>query len=382
MEGSTAGLATRAVHDRREIARAYREIFAAAYADVPGWHDPPLPFHMARLDPRQEPIWREAERTLLVAERDGRARGRVLAFVPAEELRRDAGARGGRFALFDAADDESAEALLGAACAWLRERGCREVVGPLAFSMHDEVGLLVEGFDEPAAFMMPFNPPGAAAQLARHGFSETRRFWTYTWDLRRDAVPLRSDRKDQQAPPGLTLRPFSLADRERQTAGLLEVYNAAFADNWGFEPLSPEECRMFVDQFIQFGDPRLVRVAELDGRLVGFILCIPDPNRLLHATRGQPSWWRLARLILAVKLKRLRTARVITLAVRPELRRSGVGHALIRDLAEAGRALGYQSAELSYIDAGNEAMNRILQDLGFPRRKTYAVFHRSLQGPS
>jgi GNAT superfamily N-acetyltransferase len=369
----------REVTDRDAIVRGYREIFPAVYAGVAGWHDPPMAFHLARLDPKEEPIWRTAPRALYFAYDGERAVGRVLAFVPPEELERATGQRSGRFGLFDAVPDPAVgEALLGAACAWLADHGCVEVVGPFAFSMHDEVGLLVAGFDDPPAFLMPFNPPAAEEQLRRAGFEETRRFWTYEWALDRERVPLRADRRDQQVPPGLKLRAFSLADKNRDTAALLEVYNAAFADNWGFTPLTPELCQMFVDQFIRFGDPRLVRVAELDGRVVGFMLVVPDPNRHLFATRGQPTWLRLARLILAVKLKRLRHVRAITLAVRPELRRQGIAHALIRDLAESGIPLGYRTGELSYIDAGNNPMNTILDDLRFPRRKTYAVFRRAL----
>jgi ribosomal protein S18 acetylase RimI-like enzyme len=362
-----------AVEDLKEIRRGYRQLFENVYRDVRGWHAPPFAFHKARLDPRQEPIWREARKRLLFAYRDGKVAGRLLPFaVPGPQ------GTEGRFAFFDTADDpEVVDALFAAATAWLREQGCAEVAGPFAFSMHDEVGLLVEGFELPPAFMMPFNPPHAAAHLARLGFEEVRRFTTYEWELARDQIPLRSDRKDLKL-PGLTLRPFSLERRDDDTRALLEVYNAGFSDNWGFEPLSPEGARSFVDQFITFGDPRLVRIAELDGKPAGFCLCVPDPNRLLHETRGQPDFLRLARLIVAVKLRRFRFARVITLAVLPQHRRSGIGHALVRDVATAGRELGYVAAELSYVDAGNDAMNVLLTGLEFPRRKRYAVYRKEL----
>lgn len=369
----------RVVEERSLLVRGYREIFRAAYHEVPGWHDPPMALHLARLDPRHEPIWRAAERRMWFAYQGGKAVGRLLAFVAPEEKRRAPGERVGRFAFFETVDDPGAAGeLLQAACGWLREKGCVEVVGPLAFSMHDEVGLLLEGFDDPPAFMMPFNPPCAASHLTRFGFEETRAFCSYEWSLTRDQIPLRGDHRHGEAPAGLLLRAFSRRRRDQDTSALLEVYNGAFAGNWGFEPLTAEECRMFVDQFLRFGDSRLVRVAEVEGRVVGFVLTVPDPNRHLHRTRGQPDWLRLARLMGAVKLKRLRHARVITLAVRPEHRRSGVSHALIRDLAAAGRAGGYQTAELSYVDAGNTAMNTLLRGLDFPKRKRYAVYRRAV----
>jgi GNAT superfamily N-acetyltransferase len=369
----------RALTDRRDVARALRRLLPEAYRGVAGWHAPPMAFHLARLDPAQEPIWREAERVHLVAERDGRPVGRLVAFVPPEAARAPPGTRTGRFALFEAIDDdEVSRALVAAASRWLAERGCTAVEGPFAFSIHDEVGLLVDGFEDPPAFLMPFNPPHAERHLLRLGFTPTRTFFSAAWELRRDGVPVRPDRKDLAAPDGLALRPFSLARRAEDTAAIVEVYNAAFEGNWGFERLSLDAARTLVDQFIRFGDPRIVRVAELEGRLAAFALIVPDPNAQLHATRGQPDWLRLLRLAGAVKLRRLRKLRFITLAVRPEARGRGIAHALIRDAARVCVALGYRTAELSYVDGDNAAMGGILDGLSLPRTKRYATFRRAL----
>lgn len=369
----------RALTDRREIARALRQLLPEAYRGVAGWHAPPMAFHLARLDPAQEPIWREAERVQLVAERDGRPVGRLVAFVPPEAARAPNGTRTGRFALFEAVDDDAvSDALFAAAFRWLGERGCGAVEGPFAFSIHDEVGLLVDGFEDPPAFLMPFNPPHAERQLLRLGFTPTRSFFSAAWELRRDGVPVRADRKDLATPARLALRPFSLARRAEDTAAIVEVYNAAFDGNWGFERLSLDAARTMVDQFIRFGDPRLVRIAAMGGEIAGFALVVPSPNAQLHGTLGQPDWLRLVRLAVDVKLRRLRHARFITLAVRPELRGRGVAHALIRDVAQTGAALGYRTAELSYVDDGNDPMRGILDGLSLPRTKRYAIFRRAL----
>jgi GNAT superfamily N-acetyltransferase len=371
-------ITVRPLVERRDIARAYRAVFAEAFRGVPGWHDPPLALHLARLDARHEPIWREADRILLVAERGGRAVGRLLAFVPPGAARAAAGERTGRFAFFDAVDEAAvADALFDEALRWLHDRGCSAVEGPLGFSMHDEVGLLVEGFDRPPAFLMPFNPPHADRHLRRLGFERVRAFHSVAWELDR-GVPLRADRKDLGASAGLLLRPFSLARREADTVALLEVYNDAFASSWGFEPLSAPAARILVDQLVAFGDPRLVRIAEQEGGPVGFALVVPDPCAHLHATRGLPDWLRLAWLALAARLRRIRHARFITLAVRPRHQGQGIAHALVRDVAETGIRLGYRAAELSYVDAANDAMNGILAGLSLPRTKRYALYRRDL----
>ena len=368
----------RPLTEPRDVARAYRALLPEVYRGVAGWHAPPMAFHLARLDPEQEPIWREAEKELLVAERGGRAVGRLLAFVPPEAARAPAGARAGRFALFDTIDDDDVvNALFARAFSWLRARGCASVEGPFAFSIHDEVGLLVDGFDRPPAFLMPFNAPHAAGHLLRLGFEQIRTFRSAEWKLRRDRVPVRADRKDL-ATADLVLRAFSLARREEDTRALVEVYNAAFDASWGFAHLSLGTARVMVEQFLQFGDPRIVRFAELEGRPVGLAVALPDPHAHLHATRGQPDWLRLARLMLAVKLRRLRHARLMTLAVLPEHRGKGIAHALVRDIASAGIPLGYRTAELSYVDSDNDGMNGILSGLSLPRTKRYALFRRAI----
>lgn len=371
-------IVVREVTERRDVARALRALHPEVYRGVAGWHDPPMALHLARLDPRQEPIWREAERAHLFAERDGRPLGRLVAFVPPEGASAPAGSRTGRFALFEAVDDDAvADALFGAAFAWLARRGCGAIEGPFAFSIHDEVGLLVEGFDRPPAFLMPFNPPSAERHLLRLGFSPTRSFYSAAWELRRDGVP-RADRKGLAAGAGLTLRPFSLAHREQEVREIVRVYNEAFEANWGFEPLTLAAARTTMDQLVQFGDPRIVRLAELEGRVVGLALLVPDPNALLHATRGSPGWLRLVRLAVTAKLRRLRSLRFITLAVSPRHRGLGIAHALIRDAAEITIGLGYRTAELSYVDSANDAMRGILEGLSLPSVKRYATYHRRL----
>ena len=64
------------------------------------------------------------------------------------------------FGFFDAEDDpEVAGALLDAAADWLRERGRERMLGPMDFTMNDECGLLIEGFDEPSMILEPWHPP-------------------------------------------------------------------------------------------------------------------------------------------------------------------------------------------------------------------------------
>ena len=81
------------------------------------------------------------------------------------------------FGFFECDDDpEAAAALLDAAEAWLRERGCDRMVGPMDFTMNDEVGILIEGHDLPPMLKQPWHPPLLPA--AAGGAAGSRRRWT------------------------------------------------------------------------------------------------------------------------------------------------------------------------------------------------------------
>ena len=49
--------------------------------------------------------------------------------------------------------------LLSAAEGWLAQRGCEKMVGPADFSMNDESGILIEGFELEPMIRQPWHPP-------------------------------------------------------------------------------------------------------------------------------------------------------------------------------------------------------------------------------
>jgi hypothetical protein len=83
-------------------------------------------------------------------------------------------------------DDEASAALLDAAAAWLRERGLETMRGPVSFSTNEQAGstneqagLLVEGFEDPPAVMMAYNPPYYAEQLEVYGLEPAKTLVAY-----------------------------------------------------------------------------------------------------------------------------------------------------------------------------------------------------------
>ena len=70
-----------------------------------------------------------------------------------------------------------ANALFQAAADWCRARGHDVLRGPASFSVNDECGLLVDGFETPPTLMMPHNPRYYIRLLERAGFTKAKDLW-------------------------------------------------------------------------------------------------------------------------------------------------------------------------------------------------------------
>jgi hypothetical protein len=128
-----------------------------------------LAWERYRLDRHRNPYLAEADWVLLLARRGGRPVGRISAHL----VDGDAEGRFGHWWVPD--DRDVADALLDAAQAWLAERGCTTMTGPVTFTPDQEVGVLVEGVEVPGVTGRPWHPPHLADLLVRSGFEVATR---------------------------------------------------------------------------------------------------------------------------------------------------------------------------------------------------------------
>ncbi len=118
-----------------------------------------------------------------MAERGGEVVGRIAAISNRlhNEVHED---RVGFFGFFESIDDQSvADALFAAAADWCRQRGHDVLRGPASFSVNDECGLLVDGFETPPTLMMPHNPRYYVRLVERAGFTKARICWCTRADV-------------------------------------------------------------------------------------------------------------------------------------------------------------------------------------------------------
>jgi hypothetical protein len=361
----------------------------AAFVDVP-WrlHDParspwiPPLRAMVRdaLDRRRNPFYREADRALFVARRGGRAVGRIAA-IENRWHNRHHGDRVGFFGFFDCADDpETARSLLGAAEAWLTDRGLGPVRGPISPSMNHECGLLVDGYELPPVVMTPWNPPYYGGLVEAAGYAKAQDllgYWIPAGD--RLAVPERVQRLAARAlsKSGITFRRLDVDTLEREARKVLELYTDAWTGNWGFVPPSWDEFWHIAKDLKAVLAADFSFVAETSEEIVGFMLIARDINKLLARMPSGRLWpWNIARLLFGAQ--KILRGRVVLLGLKSEYRHRGLFPLFAYEAARRALEIRAEGAEASWVLDDNEAIVAPLEAMGLRAYKRWRIYEKAM----
>lgn len=380
-ESSPDGVRLYRVDEERHLS-AFLDVPGEVYRHDPAWI-PPLRLERRLHLSRRNPYFRHGRWQAWVAFRQGRPVGRISAQVDAR-VRRLHGEDLGHFGFLEAVDDPAVfQRLLGAAEEWLRARGTARIQGPFNFSINQECGLLVEGFEHPPMIMMAHGRPHYGPRLEELGYEPVRDLLAYR--IRGDfdhPPPMR--RLVERYRDRIRVRPLR-GDRLDEELELMRgVFNDAWAENWGFVPFSEAEFADLGKQLHLFVDDELVRIAELDGEAAAFIVALPNLNEAIRDLEGRllPLGW--AKLLWRLYGGRIRSARIPLVGVRRRHQRSPLGAALalslVASLQEPGLERGIRDVELSWILEENVGMRSILDILGARPYKRYRIFEKALPG--
>ena len=342
----------------------------------PAWVAPLVSEVKTSLDKRKNPFFQHADAELFLARRDGRVVGRIAAIIDRNfiEVRKE---QIGLFGFFEAEDDkEAAQALFNKAAEWLKARGITRMLGPASPSMNDEIGVLVDAFDLPPMIKMVWNPSYYPALYEQACFRKAMDLWA--WMVKRVAISERMIRAGEAIlkRSRATLRNVKMKDFEREVRTVREIYNRAWADNWGFVPWTEEEFKHIAKSLKSVIDPDMVLIAEIDGQPVGFSLALPDLNLALKHINGRLFPFGLP--ILLWHARKISQVRIPIMGVAKEFRNRGLDTAMYYKTYQTATRKGYDCGEASWILENNEPMNRALTMMGGHRYKTYRMYERDL----
>ena len=367
--------------ESRPDARAFVELPYRLYRHDGCWVPPLRMAERRRWSVRHNPALSDRPCARWLARRGGRVVGRIAASYDPHFAERWAPGTG-FFGFLECEDDpEAAAALFDAAHAWLRARGLDAAMGPVNLSTHDEVGLLVEGFDSPPTLLSPYNPPRYERHVREAGYRKACDYHAYRWTpdatVSRSVERLVSSARRRAGAMGrVRVRQADPRRFEEEARTLFELYNASFTDVWGFVPIAWDAFAARAAEFRPFYRPDLALIAEVDGEPAGFGLILPDINVALRHVRGRllPFGW----LQLARAVPRLRTGRFILTGVLPRFASIGLGPLLAYEMREAVRRAGIRETELSLVHEHNARIRHVIEAFGSPRTRTFRLFERPL----
>lgn len=380
----------RKVHSAEDF-RSFFEFPWMIYRDDPNWVPHLLSMRRETLDKKHNPAWEYMEGDYFTAWRHGRIVGTIAAFVN----HRHNGFHEENiawFGFFEVEDDpEAAAALLTTAEDWARNRGYDALRGPQSFTTHEEVGLLVEGFERPV-MLMPYHHAYYQRLIADAGYEKVMDLhsFRFIYDPASEYVQKTLARLDKiiarltARRSDVHLRPLNRKNLRTEFALVKQIYNDAWEKNWGFTPMTERELDALIDGLGGFFDADLACVVEVEGEPAAFALGVPDFNIVLRKANpqpGVPEWFTLARALWHWKMRGvIDGARVPLMGVREPYRRQGLDLLMYHYFTELLRKQNkpYHTLDAGWILESNHDMMGTLEGAGLENYRTYRLFEKSL----
>jgi hypothetical protein len=339
------------------------------------------PLEMERHDAltRKNPYFEHAEAQFFLAVRGGRDVGRISAQIDRLVQEPDLG----HFGMLVAEDDPTIfAALLASAESWLRERGKSRVRGPFNLSINEETGLLIDGFDTPPMVFMPHDARYAAGRVEAQGYTKIKDFIAYLHQATDDLPPAARKLVDRARPAGMTVRHIDMSRFEQEFDVVIDIFNNAWSQNWGFVPFTEAELKHMAKGLKPLLDPKLTAIVEHHGRPVGFGITLPNLNEAIRDFNGKLLPFNWIKLLWRLKRGTV-TGRVPLMGVRRDFAGGLVAGLVPFLIIDSMRTRALQTrlrqVELSWILEDNRPMRRVIESLGAVAYKTYRVYEKSLQ---
>lgn len=283
----------------------------------------------------------------------------------------------GFFGWFEAYEDEEAvRELMQAGEAWLKERGCTSMIGPMNFTIYDEIGILMDAYDKTPALLCLYNPPYYPKLLEKAGFVKEIDWYAYWRDKDAGIPPLMEKiwqrfEKNSRA----KIRPANLKKWDEEIKAVKDIFNEAWKENWGHVPFNEEQWQNIVRELKRIVIPELALILEVDGKKAGFCITIPDANLAIKKAQGKLFPFGLFKILW--NLPKVKTTRTIIMGLLPEYRRHGYDFALVYRTIVDGIKLGFTGSDCSLLVETNRRIIEGVEAMGAYRYKTYRLFRKN-----
>jgi hypothetical protein len=368
--------------------KAFVDLPFRLYANDQNWVPPLRDEVFGLITPGKNPWFEHGEAELFLAERGGKVVGRISAHIDhialSQPSEQGMGPGCGNWGLFEAEDASVAAALIACAESALRAKGMTRSMGPISLAMWDEPGLLVEGFDHPPTVMMGHNNAAYEQWIKASGYNGIKDLYTYAIPIDVPFPPLverivASGERNER----IVIRRVDKSRFNDEAALILNILNDAWSDNWGFVPFTDAEIAYAGKKLKPIVYEDLIRIAEVDGEPVAFMMTLPDLNEKIAGFGGTLWPFNWAKLLWWLRAPKVRTMRVPLMGVVKKLQSTRMASQLAFMLVEHIRRasvdnFGATRGEFGWVLDDNGPMRSVGEAINGKINKVYRIYEKAL----
>ena len=368
--------------------QAFVDLPFRLYADDPNWVPPLKSDVMATITPGKNPWFEHGKAQLFLAERNGHIVGRISAHLDylalAQPPEQGMGPGVGNWGFFEAEDAAVAKILIATAEGWLRDKKMVRAMGPLSLSIWEEPGLLVQGHDHPPTVLMGHHNPAYGAWIQAAGYVGVKDLYTYHIPI---DVPLpllvqrivASGERNER----IVIRKVNKANFDAEAAIILSILNDAWSGNWGFVPITDAEVAHTGKQLKPIVYNDLIRIAEVDGEPVAFMMTWPDINEKIGTFGGSLFPFNWAKLLWWLRAPKVRSMRVPLMGVVKKLQATRLASQLAFMMVayirhDSTSKFGASRGEFGWVLDDNGPMQSVGEAMNGEINKVYRIYEKPL----
>lgn len=344
------------------------------YKDNKQWVPPLVKAELESFNPKVNPVFEHASARFFVALKDNKIVGRIAAIVNRLEVD-TLGEKRMRFGWFDFIDDyEVSKSLLNK----IEELGIQNKLsymeGPLGFSNLNEVGVLIEGFDEMDSMVTWYNYPYYVDHFKKHGFAIGKKYIENRFKFKDVAQEkfknLASIVERRYGYKGVCYN--TTEELMPQVNIMFDLFNRSYEDLESFVPITPKQIEYFKNKFLSFIHPEMLQFVYSGDEMIGFAITMPSFSKALQKANGYLFPFGFIPLLRA--RKNPKDVLFYLIGIHPDHRGKGIPAIIFHEYSKLFEKIGVENCVRTPELENNEAAAGIWKTFKqetFKRRVTY-----------
>ena len=347
------------------------------YKNNKNWVPPIISDEIDNFDPNKNPVFENAKANFLIALRDDKIVGRVVAIINTYEVEKQH-IKKIRFGWFDVIDDiKVTEALLNKVKEIGRAHNLEYMEGPVGFNNLDKTGVLIDGFDHIGTMITWYNHPYYSKHFEQLGLKKEKEYLENKFLFKNvDAIKYGKASNIIQRRYGLKPLDFTSTKAIMPYVDeMFELFSKAYSKLSTYVPISDAQVTHFKEKYISFINPEYIKfVVDKDNKLVAFAIVMPSFSKALQKAKGKLLPFGLFHLLNARRNSKDVTFYLIGVA--PEYQNKGVFAIIFKQYCETFSKKGIVNCIRTPELEDNTAIHQIWKDFNpttHKRRRTYKL---------